>query len=257
MATLPLQFKSFSLKSVNRKHMYCLVLGCSGSGKSYLVKDLLYQLSQDNYWREFYLVSPTEHLSHSFNMFDPKNIRESFDEEWLSGIIQERVRQIRSRESIKPMLIVLDDCQADSRIRHSPSLNKLFVSGRHLKVGCFILLQNVNAGDSVPPALRSNATLLCIFRPRKEKDRKYVVREWFSMGSEKEGEEALLRLTAGEHNVAICNLQEFATAEKLEDFIYSYHAQEVPAKFTLHGAAAKHPKKAKQADLQLASLDFQ
>ena len=249
-------FGSFNLRSLDKKHIYGLVFGCSGSGKSYLTKDLLKQLHSGGYWEEFYLCSPTENLSHSFAMFDRTKIQESFSEEWLQNFITERVQSVRDKKKLKPAMLVYDDCAADNRIRHSPALNKLFISGRHLKVGCFLLLQNVNAGDSVPPALRNNATLVICARPRKMKDRQYIVREWFSMGSEKEGEEVLLQLTAGDHNFAVCNLQKFATATRLQDFISQYHASEVEKSYKLSAKVSGEAMERKKADEKLHKMTF-
>lgn len=266
MATLPHEmiqehtFNQFNLKSIDKKHIYALIFGCSGSGKSYLTKDLLAQLAEDGYWKEYWLVSPTEHLSHSFGCFERDHVKDAFDEAWLMNLINERVQKIRAKESIKPCLIVIDDCAADARIRHSPALNKLFISGRHLKIGCFLLLQNVNPGDSVPPALRANATLLATARPRKQKDRAYIVKEWFSMNSEREGEQVLLDLTSGDHNFAVADLQKFAKAERLEDFISQYHANKVPASFKLvsSGPAGgmRESKTTKKADVKVSNLTF-
>jgi hypothetical protein len=249
-------FGTFNLRSLDKKHVYGLVFGCSGSGKSYLTKDLLKQLHSGGYWEEFYLCSPTENLSHSFAMFDKTKIQEAFSEEWLQNFITERVQAVRDKKKLKPAMLVYDDCAADAKIRHSPALNKLFISGRHLKVGCFLLLQNVNAGDSVPPALRNNATLIVCARPRKQKDRQYIVREWFSMGSEKEGEEVLLQLTAGDHNFAVCNLQKFATATRLEDFITQYHASEVEKSFRLSSKGGGGEVVRKKADERLHKMSF-
>ena len=220
-------YKQFDLKSINRKHMYVLVFGCSGSGKSYLTKDWLAQLAADGYWKEWWLISPTENLSHSFGCFERDKIKDAFDEAWVMNLIHERTQKIRAKETIQPCMIVIDDCAADNKIRHSPALNKLFISGRHLKIGCFLLLQNVNPGDSVPPALRANATLLATARPRKAKDKSYIVKEWFSMNNDREGEQVLMDLTAGEHNFAVCDLQTFSKANELSDFISQYRDNKV------------------------------
>lgn len=329
------EFKSFELeKDFNVEHLFALIFGCSGSGKSFLTRDFLYRLKKQGYWKEFYLISPTERLSHSFKAFTDTHVMDEFDEGWIwDNIIEPRQERLRKRDlgiesndedeskmedkdggyldlkhrgcthndgvnevhtarlkkhseiptsysmdmlmdyggngastyseakksreqraiqlemeqkkaeeeaekarerkrPIKPVLIIIDDCAADPKLRKSQALNKLFISGRHLKIGVMILLQNINARDSVSPALRNNATLIVTARPRKQRDREYLVREWFSMGSEKEGEATLLELTEGDYNFVVVNLQKFARAKTLTDFIYRYKATEPPA-FTL------------------------
>lgn len=243
------EFKPFSVREMDTNHMYALIFGCSGSGKSFLVKRLLYDMYKDknSYWDEFFLISPTEDLSHSFGMFNKANVKDKFDEDWINEkILEPRIRMMKGKkrmsngkkkgqQQLPNALIIIDDCASDPGIRHSEILNKLFISGRHMGIGCMLLLQNINPNDSIPPALRNNATLVATAKPRKLKDRQFIVREWFSMGNEREGEQALQSITSESYRFAVCNLQKFANANSLHDFIYTFKADKVPKSFKLHG----------------------
>jgi hypothetical protein len=235
-------------------HFMAVIFGCSGSGKSFLMKHFLHQMKQIKYWKKYYLISPTELLSHSFNCFDEDCIEEAFDEQWLKDLIQEKTDFIlnqetqtysaKKRKKLEPVLIIIDDCAADPRIRNSPALNKLFISGRHLNMGVALLMQNINARDSVPLPVRNNATLIVTGKPRKKKDREFLTREWFSSGNEKEGEQLLLDITNERYQFAVVNLQKYATSTSLYDFVYKIKAPAKQKNFKLEKKKAE-PSKSK------------
>lgn len=241
------------LKDFDITHFMAVIFGCSGSGKSFLMKHFLHQMKKANYWKKYYLISPTELLSHSFDCFDEDCIEEAFDEEWLKDLIQEKTDFIlnqetqaysaKKRKKLEPVLIIIDDCAADPRIRNSPALNKLFISGRHLNMGVALLMQNINARDSVPLPVRNNATLIITGKPRKKKDREFLTREWFSSGNEKEGEQLLLDITNERYQFAVVNLQKYATSTTLYDFVYKVKAPDKQKNFKLEKKKVESSKK--------------
>jgi len=220
-------FRTFEPENMDYTHLMALIFGCSGSGKSFLIRDLLTHINRKKYWKHVILMSPTENLTHTLGVTHEENTFNFLDLEYIDNQIETRKKAKMKGAVLPPMLFILDDCAADPLLRSKKKspLDRLFISGRHFNMGCIILLQNMNALDSVGPALRNNATLLAITRPRKCKDRQFIVREWFSMGTEKEGEEALLKLTEKPYTFAIADLHQFAGARKLNDFIYQYKAK--------------------------------
>lgn len=253
----------FNLDKFNTEHLYCLVFGISGSGKSHVVREMLHKLCKQKYYRQFRLISPTEKLSHSFKCFGKTMVEEAFSDSYLRDLIVERKAKIMAgSKSVTPLLIVIDDCAADPSMRNSPALNELFISGRHINVGVIILLQNINARDSVPLPIRNNATLLLASRPRKHKDREYLVREWFSLSSEKEGQALLESLTMQEYNFAVVDLQKFATARTYKDFVFQYRAQKKQPVFKLTNQGSvpifsdDKQTRWRKADQALMMMDF-
>jgi hypothetical protein len=81
-----------------------------------------------------------------------------------------------------PLLIILDDCVHENTIRHSPSLNKVFIAGRHMSVDCIVLSQNVCGSGSVPPPIREQAEVLIVMAlPRSVKARKMLEEEYLTV----------------------------------------------------------------------------
>ena len=220
-------FEAFGIEKFDHTHLMGLIFGCSGSGKTFLTRDLLYHINKHKYWRYVVLMSPTERISATMGVAHEENVFDTLDLDFIKNQIEIRKTMSKLGHKLKPMLFIIDDCASDPRLRlHNSPIDTLFISGRHLKMGCIILLQNMNRLNSVTPPLRNNATFLAITRPRKALDRQFIVREWFSMGSEKEGETALLDLTRDEYNFAVVDLHKFSTASSLTDFIYRYKAKQ-------------------------------
>jgi hypothetical protein len=67
-----------------------------------------------------------------------------------------------------------------------------------------------------------------------------------------------MELTAGEHNFAVCDLQTFAKANELSDFISQYHAKKIPDSFKLasSGRGLREGKGVKKADVKVSLLNF-
>jgi len=247
-------FGSFKAEEFKSTHLMGLIFGCSGSGKTFLTRDLLHHINSEKYWRYVVLMSPTESISATMGVTHADNVFDTLDLDYIAHQIEIRSVMAKNGHKLHPMLIVIDDCAADPRLRQFNSpIDTLFISGRHLNMGCIILLQNINAKNSVTPPIRNNATFLAVTRPRKLLDRQYIVREWFSMGSEKEGDNALLELTKDKYSFAIVDLQKFATASSLNDFIFKYKAKtrkpfkmgvkKIPATLRQYKRAARNRKK--------------
>jgi len=241
-------FKKWDPSTFNWEHFMALIYGCSGSGKSFLMKEMISIICKTKIYKEFLLISPTERVSFSFNCFSKKQIWDEFNEEKLFELVESKREKKMNNMKDKPLLIIVDDCAADPRIRSSPALNKIFISGRHFNIGCAVLLQNINPKDGVPPALRNNATMVAITKPRKSKDRQFLVSEWLSLVSDFEGSLAIQSITRGDYQFAIADLHMYANAVKLQDFIFTYKANKIKDTFKVPGGANLKRKRNKVMD---------
>lgn len=80
-----------------------------------------------------------------------------------------------------PLLFILDDCVHDNTIRYCPTLNKIFIAGRHMGCDIIVFSQNVRGGGSVPPPIREQAEVLIIMQnPRAMNARKVLEDEYLT-----------------------------------------------------------------------------
>src|SRR5579884_407207 len=137
-----------------------LMVAAPGSGKSHLIKYLIYTLAHSRQVDYFVVFCGT-----TFNEgydFLPKNyVYSSYDEETLAYYLQQ---QINNRKTIG---IVFDDCVGfEQSLRNSPVLNKLITEHRHYRALVFIATQYLY---KLPPVIRESCAYYWIFTQRTKR----------------------------------------------------------------------------------------
>ena len=129
------------------------------SGKSYLLRWLVKQ--HQTFYDKIFCICPTEKINKFYqndNFIDPKCIYESYDESFVKQLIDKMTKSVEKGEKRK-ILLILDDCVADTRFHDSPTLKQLFVRGRHLNISVIITSQYMK---SIPPIARSNSDFILL-----------------------------------------------------------------------------------------------
>lgn len=126
-----------------------LIIGRPGSGKSVLMKDILY------YKRDFLPVISVVSQTEAFNQFyqgfiPPIFIHDTFRPDIISDFIarQEKVMKRLDYPSAFGGLI-LDDCAADCKIMNSKEVENLLKNGRHMNM--LVIIANQYVLDMKPP----------------------------------------------------------------------------------------------------------
>lgn len=154
-----------------------LVLGKRFSGKSYLIKDLMYRF-KDRVDKGI-IFSGTEHANPFYStVFPDMFIHKKYDNELLARIIfkQSKVAKTQLKEthskSATPrstLFVLMDDCLADSGWKSDDTMKEIFFNGRHYHFLFFLASQYPMA---VPPAFRSNADYTFIYSDKDIKNRR-------------------------------------------------------------------------------------
>jgi len=133
-----IRLKKFQV-SLMKPHRISLVVGRRGSGKSVLLRDLLYHMRD----RFDYGIAmcPTMESSMMLRSCMPSGC--VFDR-----FVQNKVEQLVSlaqdyalRGKEKSFLLVLDDCMYDKSIARQPTFRNIFYNGRHFRLSVLILMQ--------------------------------------------------------------------------------------------------------------------
>jgi hypothetical protein len=99
-----------------------------------------------------------------------------------SKVILHMKKQIHSH--FFSVLVIVDDFADDpSFSRHSKLLHSLFTRGRHNSISTIVSTQKITA---VAPIIRVNATFLCVYRLRNQKDLDSLTEELAAMVGKKE-----------------------------------------------------------------------
>ncbi len=144
------------------------------SGKSVLMADLLYYLSEDKIPR-CVIFSATEGQNAFYSKYVPDSfIYNSFEENIFNRIIEDqkllverqKLGDISSKIDTR-MVIVLDDCGFDKKIMKMENLKFLFQNGRHINVTIMMSIQYIY---DLPCELRANVDFVFCLKDTSPKN---------------------------------------------------------------------------------------
>lgn len=178
--------KSISFKPNESKGPVCVLIGRRDTGKSFLIKDLLY------YHQDIPIgtvISGTEEGNGFYGKLVPKLfIHNEYNTAIIENIlkrqrgvlkqIQKEMEQFR-RSTIDPRtFVILDDCLYDNTWARDKMMRLLFMNGRHWKVMLIITMQYPLG---IPPALRTNIDYVFILREPYIANRKRIYDNYAGM----------------------------------------------------------------------------
>jgi hypothetical protein len=151
------------------EHAVITVIAKRRSGKSFLVRDWLYQ-----HRKRFFagiVMSGTEEGNHFYeDMGVPKSfIYNDFNEDALTRLL-ERQRKLTKQGKAQPVFVVMDDVAYDSKIFKLTCIRQLLLNGRHWKIQVYICLQYML---DVPPGIRANMDLIIVLKDNLHRDKLY------------------------------------------------------------------------------------
>ena len=227
--------KTFDFEKTLPENFFGIIYGIRRSGKSTVLKKILYDMRNRLKDHTVYLFSSTSKVDPEQYEYYPKGCKYSeLDnlEDELGEIIENQSTKLEvpkeKREKAlaeNKILIILDDCVNEDSIRKSPSLNNLAVSGRHINFSVFILSQSVTGSASVPPIIRTNSDFIVLATlPRSVKERDLLT-EQYLLGSHhcnrNTAYRILEKITSVKYRVVIITMFETA-ARVYQDYVFSY-----------------------------------
>lgn len=136
-----------------------IVIGKAGSGKSTLIKRLMFEKCK--LIPSAVVVCGTDDSNKFYSSFIPQRfIYSEYSEALMKKIIHRQNISIDGSENPWNILL-LDDCTDDPKIFKQPIQHRLFKNGRHWKLLYILSLQHLM---DIPPAIRSNVDGIFIFK---------------------------------------------------------------------------------------------
>ena len=178
--------KSISFKPNESKGPVGVLIGRRDTGKSFLVRDLLY------YHQDIPIgtvISGTEEGNGFYGKLVPKLfIHNEYNTAIIENILKRQrgvLKQIRKeveqfkRSTIDPRtFVILDDCLYDNTWARDKMMRLLFMNGRHWKV---MLLITMQYPLGIPPTLRTNIDYVFILREPYIANRKRIYENYAGM----------------------------------------------------------------------------
>ena len=178
--------KSISFKANESKGPVVVLVGRRDTGKSFLVKDLLY------YHQDIPIgtvISGTEEGNGFYGKLVPKLfIHNEYNTAIIENILKRQrqvLKQIKKemeqfkRSTIDPRtFVIMDDCLYDNTWARDKLMRLLFMNGRHWKVMLIITMQYPLG---IPPTLRTNIDYVFILREPYIANRKRIYENYAGM----------------------------------------------------------------------------
>ena len=180
-----IQLKKFDMTSIKQDKV-CVFIGKRETGKSFLVKDLLY------YHKNLpvgTVISGTESANCFYgNIIPPIFIHDEYNPEIIRNVMkkQKKMKQLMIKElndngstKINPnAFLILDDCLYDASWAKDPNIKTCFMNGRHWHI-FFIITMQFPLG--IPPNLRTNIDYVFILRENIVSNRKRIYDHYAGM----------------------------------------------------------------------------
>jgi hypothetical protein len=231
-----LELKKFDLRHITfrpneAKGPVIVLIGRRDTGKSFLVRDLLYHHQDIPIGT---VISGTEESNSFYGSMVPKLFIHS---EYSSAIIENILKRQRcvlkqikkeidagKKSTIDPRtFVILDDCLYDNTWARDKLMRLLFMNGRHWKVMLVITMQYPLG---IPPQLRTNIDYVFILREPYIANRKRIYENYAGMFPTFEAFCQVLDQTTENYDCMVINNN--AKSNKLQDQVFWYHAEARP-----------------------------
>jgi AAA+ ATPase superfamily predicted ATPase len=227
---MQLHLKKFDISSI-KDDTVIVFIGRRNTGKSFLVKDLLY------YHRDIPIgtvISPTESANKFYgNIVPGLFIHDEYSPQLLENVLkrQKMITKKINKEismygkcNIDPRaFLLLDDCLYDDCWKKDKAIKYIFMNGRHVKTMLMITMQYPLG---VPPTLRTNVDYVFILREPVVSNRKRIYENYAGMFPTFEVFESVMNSCTENYECLV--IDNNVKSNKLEDQVFWYKAEKHP-----------------------------
>ena len=233
---MTLELKKFDMRQITfrpdeNKGPVIVLIGRRDTGKSFLVKDLLYHHQDIPIGT---VISGTEAGNGFYGSIVPKLfIHDEYNTNIIENILKRQkavLKQVKKemevykRSTIDPRtFVIMDDCLYDGAWAKDKLMRLLFMNGRHWKVMLVITMQYPLG---VPPNLRTNIDYVFILREPYIDNRRRIYENYTGMFPTFEAFNQVMDQCTENFECLVINNN--AKSNKLQDQIFWYRAENRP-----------------------------
>lgn len=193
-----------------------LLLGKRGTGKSTLLRDLMYHVR--DHFQFGIAMSPTEESNEMFSAVLPRScVYTDFSEEAVGRILRYQKKTVRNGG--RNMFVIMDDCAYDTRTFKNKNIREVFMNGRHRKI---FIINAVQYMMDVPSFLRGQVDYVFAMRDNIIDQREKLWKFFFGMFPEYKDFAAVMDQCTEGHNCMVLN--NTVRSNRIEDCIFWYCA---------------------------------
>ena len=173
---MAIRVRKFNPSTIKESRILFL-LGKRHTGKSVLMKDLLYHMPRPDY---VLAMAPTEDTLKMYREFLPEScIFDHFSQEKLERVVSLQ-RELVNRGKKRTVLILLDDCLYQKGVLKSTAMRSIFFNGRHDHISLMCAAQYMMEVDV---SLRTNIDYIFTLRESILTNRQKLYKYYFGQFS--------------------------------------------------------------------------
>ena len=233
---MTLELKKFDMRAITfdpreNKGPVIVLIGRRDTGKTFLVKDLLYHHQDIPIGT---VISGTEAGNGFYGKLVPKLfIHEEYNSILIENVLRRQKTVMKQCQhemetykkcSVDPRtFVIMDDCLYDSTWTKDKLMRSLFMNGRHWKVMLIITMQYPLG---IPPNLRTNIDYVFILRENYLSNRKKIWENYASMFPTLESFCSIMDQTTENYECMV--ISNNAKSNKINDQVFWYKAENRP-----------------------------
>lgn len=216
-----IKLKKFDIKKMN-KNSVCVLIAKRNSGKSFLMKDILYH---NKGIPAGLVVSRSDKVAHFYDQFIPDIlIHHSYKTEFIQKLFNRQAKASEENWANKRCFLVFDDVLSEASVwKKDPLLTDVFYNGRHFHI-LFLLAMQAPLGIS--PALRTNIDYVFILKTTNSSDRKKIYENYAGVFPTRDIFEKVLDGCTNNYGCLV--IDNTATTNELTDQVFYYKADDHP-----------------------------
>lgn len=212
-----LSLRKFDITRIKSTHICCFIAK-RNSGKSFLIKDLMY------YKRDMpagLVISRTDSLTHFYDTFiPPVLVHTEYKGELIDKLFERQKKALQEMWDKPEAFLIFDDTLSEAdNWKKDNRIKEIFYNGRHYKI-MFLLTMQEPMG--IPPGLRGNIDFTFILRTPNQKHRKDLYENYCGMFPTREIFEKVLDASTEDFGCLV--IDNTTTSNKIEDQVFHYKA---------------------------------
>ena len=214
---IEITIKQFDIKKI-QKDSIIITIGKRRTGKSFLIKDILYHNRDIPIGM---VISQTDHLQHWYDKFIPSMlIHKKYDPNILQNLFKRQNKAIKEKWKDPSAFLLLDDCLSDARNwSKDDNIKEIFFNGRWYKI---LFICSMQAPMGIPPDFRTNIDYTFILKNNNASDREKIYKHYAGVFPTREIFDHVLNSCTENYQCLV--IDNTSDSNKLEDQVFFYKA---------------------------------
>lgn len=213
-----INLKQFDIKKI-RKDSVCVFIAPRRSGKSYLIKDILYQ------HRDIpagIAISKTDKLTHYYDQFiPPVLVYDEYEPQLLDKLFARQKKALDEKWANPNCFVIFDDTLSSADTwKKDENVKEIFYNGRHYKI---LFLLTMQAPLGIGPGLRGNIDYTFIMGNFNNVNKKALYENYCGFFPTREIFDRVLTSCTEDYSCLV--VDNTSISNNIEDQVFYYRAQ--------------------------------